>query len=75
MVRIPARLVLAIDGGRAHADGGRAHADEDRTFAQIHAVLAADGLQPAPSHVEVYLSDPRRTRPDRLETVLLRELA
>ena len=34
-----------------------------------HAFSCAD------RHIEIYLGDPRRTRPDRLRTVLLRELA
>jgi hypothetical protein len=49
------------------------YADEPRTFAAIARALATAGLEPAPSHVEIYLSDPRRTAPARLRTVLLRE--
>jgi hypothetical protein len=33
--------------------------------------LAAAGLRRAHPHVEVYLSDPRRSKPEKLETVLL----
>jgi len=50
-------------------------ADEPRSFARVDAELAAASLRPARSHLEVYLSDPRRTAPARLRTVLLRELA
>ena len=32
---------------------------------------AAAGLRRARSHVEVYLSNPRRTKPEKLKTVLL----
>jgi len=51
------------------------YADEPRSFARVDGLLATAGLRPARSHLEVYLSDPRRTPPARLRTVLLRELA
>lgn len=50
-------------------------AEEDASFALIAGVLDRAGLKPAPTHIEVYRNDPRRTRPAGLETVLLRELA
>jgi hypothetical protein len=50
------------------------YADEPRSFAGIEEVLRTRGLRPARAHLEVYLSDPRRTAPPRLRTVLLREL-
>jgi len=50
------------------------YADEPRTFARIDAALATAKRRPARAHLEVYLSDPRRTAPARLRTVLLREL-
>jgi len=51
------------------------YADEGTSFALISAALDRAGLTPAPTHIEVYRTDPRRTRPAALETVLLRELA
>jgi hypothetical protein len=48
-------------------------AEEGRTFEVIGEALARAGVKPAFSHIEVYLSDPRRTPPARLKTVLLRE--
>ena len=51
------------------------YADEPRSFASLDAEVDVAGLRPARSHLEVYLSDPRRTAPERLRTVLLRELA
>lgn len=48
--------------------------DEPRTFDAIDDVLDRAKLEPARSHLEVYLSDPRRTQPAKLKTVLLREL-
>lgn len=50
------------------------YADEPRSFARLDAAVRGAGLRPARSHLEVYLSDPRRTAPARLRTVLLREL-
>jgi hypothetical protein len=50
------------------------YADEPRSLAQVDAALAAAGRTPARSHLEVYLSNPGRTAPARLRTVLLREL-
>jgi hypothetical protein len=49
------------------------YAEEGRTFDAIEKALAAAGVKPAFSHVEIYLGDPRRTPPARLRTVLLRE--
>lgn len=51
------------------------YAEEPRSFARVDATLASAMLRPARSHLEVYLSDPRRTAPAKLRTVLLRELA
>jgi hypothetical protein len=50
------------------------YSEEPRSFAKLDAAVEAAGLVPARSHVEIYLSDPRRTAPARLRTVLLREL-
>ncbi|MDT0308666.1 GyrI-like domain-containing protein [Streptomyces sp. DSM 44917] len=45
--------------------------DEGPALARLHhAYLAANGLRPSGHHHEVYLSDPRRTAPARLRTVL-----
>jgi hypothetical protein len=50
------------------------YADEPASFARMDAAVAAAGLRRARPHVEVYLSDPRRTTPAKLRTVLLGEL-
>lgn len=47
------------------------YAEEPASFAAIEAHLSASGLTREPWHVEVYLSDPGRTAPDKLKTVLL----
>jgi hypothetical protein len=50
------------------------YAEEPASFERMRAVLEAAGLRRAPPHVEIYLSDPRRTAPAKLRTVLLGEL-
>jgi hypothetical protein len=64
--RIPAQRA-----GRALHVGP--YAKEGPTLAAIGEALERAGEKPAFSHVEVYFSDPRRTEPARLRTVLLRE--
>lgn len=49
------------------------YADEPRSFAKIEEALAAARRTPAFPHLEIYLSDPRRTKPAKLKTVLLLE--
>jgi len=51
------------------------YADEPRSFAKIEAALAAAGRRAGLPHLEIYLSDPRRTAPSRLRTALLLETA
>lgn len=51
------------------------YADEPRSFAALAPVIAATGARASHHHLEVYLGDPRRTEPDKLKTVLLRELS
>ena len=64
--RVPAALL-----GRALHVGP--YAEESRTFDAIETALASAGKRAAFSHLEIYVSDPRRTPPARLKTVLLRE--
>jgi hypothetical protein len=47
------------------------YADEARSFAAMEALLDSKGLQRGRWHVEVYLSDPQRTAPEKLKTALL----
>ncbi len=48
--------------------------DEARSFARLDAAVRTAGREPARAHLEIYLSDPRRTAPAKLRTALLREL-
>lgn len=66
--RIPARAM-----GRVLHVGP--YADEPASFEKIRAALAVAGRTGGQAHLEVYLSDPGRTRPEKLRTVLLLELA
>ena len=47
------------------------YAEEPRSIAQIDTLLESEGLSREAWHVEVYLSDPNRTAPEKLKTVLL----
>lgn len=51
------------------------YAEESRSFARIQEVLKAEGLNWSNAHLEVYLGDPRRSKPEKLKTALLLELA
>ncbi len=46
------------------------YADEPPTIAALHAFIAENGEAPSGKHHEIYLSDPRRTEPARLKTIL-----
>lgn len=48
-------------------------ADEPRSFKKIEGALAVARRKAAFPHLELYLSDPRRTKPAKLRTVLLLE--
>jgi hypothetical protein len=43
---------------------------ETPTIVRLHAYIAEHGLKPAGKHHEIYLSDPRRTAPAKLKTVI-----
>lgn len=46
------------------------YADEAPVIREMHAFLDANGYEVNGRHHEIYLSDPRRTAPERLKTVL-----
>ena len=43
---------------------------EGPTIARMHAFIADNDYEPAGKHHEIYLSDPRRAKPENLKTVL-----
>jgi hypothetical protein len=45
-------------------------ADEGPTIAAIHDFIAKKGRKPIGKHHEIYLSDPRRTAPEKLKTII-----
>ena len=51
------------------------YATEGESFARIADMLKGAGIVGGNAHSEVYLNDPRRTKPAQLKTVLLLELA
>jgi hypothetical protein len=51
------------------------YATEGESFARIAKVVEDAGLMARNAHVEVYLNDPRRTKAEKLKTVLLLEAA
>lgn len=46
------------------------YAAEPATIEKLHAFIGEMGLVPAEKHHEIYLSDPNRTAPERLRTIL-----
>jgi hypothetical protein len=50
------------------------YSEEPASFERIRTALAAKGLRGGNAHLEIYLSDPMRTEPSKLKTVLLLEL-
>jgi hypothetical protein len=46
------------------------YADEFPNIARLHEFIAAQGLTMRGRHHEIYLTDPRRSTPDRMRTVL-----
>lgn len=51
------------------------YADEPPVIAQLHAFIQDQGLRLRGKHHEIYLSDMRRTAPDRLKTILRQPVA
>lgn len=47
-----------------------AYADEGATIARMHEFIRACGYTTNGKHHEIYLSDPRRTTPEKLKTIL-----
>lgn len=65
------RHLVLSEGRCAQALHVGSYDDEGPLLAELHgSYLAGHGLKPAGQHHEVYLSDPRRTEPAKLRTVL-----
>ena len=48
---------------------------EPGTIERLHEAIAAAGLRPRGRHHEIYISDPNRTAPERLKTVIRQPVA
>ncbi|MFW9855518.1 MAG: GyrI-like domain-containing protein [Candidatus Thorarchaeota archaeon] len=46
------------------------YSDEGSTIANLHEFIERQGYSRRGKHHEIYLSDPRRTKPDRLKTII-----
>jgi len=46
------------------------YAEEGPTIAMLHEYMELEGLSFAGKHHEIYLSDPRRTAPERIKTII-----
>jgi hypothetical protein len=64
------RLERFAEGLSAQVLHVGAYADEGPTIRRLHAYIEGQGYRPAGKHHEIYLSDPRRTAPARLRTVI-----
>lgn len=51
------------------------YAEEGPTIAALHAFVAEHGYRLTGKHHEIYLGDPRRSRPDRLRTIIRQPVA
>ena len=70
--RVALALLPAARFGRGLHIGP--YATEGESFARSATAVEDAGLMAGRAHVEVYLSDPRRTKAEKLKTVLLLEL-
>ena len=64
------RLETYHEGPAAQIRYFGAYADEGLTIARLHAFIAAQGHTLRGKHHEIYLGDPRRTAPAKLQTVI-----
>ncbi len=65
-----ARLEPFGDGPAAQVMHMGPYSEETATIARLHGYIAEQGLHLAGRHHEIYLSDPRRTTPERLRTII-----
>jgi len=69
--RVPSlRLDTLTEGRAAQILHVGPYTEEQPTIEKLRAFVAERGLQPRQKHHEIYLSDPNRTAPERLKTVI-----
>ena len=64
------RVERLAEGPSAQVLHVGSYAAEPPTIALLHESIAAAGLRPRGCHHEIYLSDPNRTPPERLKTII-----
>lgn len=64
------RLERIVEGRSAQVLHRGPYDSEGPTIQRLHSFIAGAGLHPRAQHHEIYLSDPRRTRPDRIRTII-----
>jgi hypothetical protein len=64
------RLEVYHEGPAAQIRYFGPYADEGPTIASLHAYIAAAGHRLSGKHHEIYIGDPRRTAPAKLQTVI-----
>lgn len=69
-IALEARLREVREGRSAQVLHVGPWSEETSTIEALHAFIRERGLHPAGAHHEIYLSDPRRTAPERLRTVI-----
>ena len=71
VMRVPSlRLDTFTEGRAAQILLVGPYSKEHPTIEKLRAFVAERGLQPRQKHHEIYLSDPNRTAPERLKTVI-----
>ena len=73
--KAPAALALLrvepwAEGASAQTLHVGPYSTETETIAALHRSIEAAGLRPRGCHHEIYISDPNRTAPDRLKTII-----
>lgn len=69
------RLERWVEGRCAQVLHRGPYTDEGPTIERLHAFIAEQGCVLTGKHHEIYLGDPRRTRPDRLRTIIRQPVA
>jgi hypothetical protein len=69
-VAVDLRIETLAEGAVAQVLHVGPYADERPTIEQLHAAIAAAGLQPRGRHHELYLGDPARAAPAKLKTLV-----
>lgn len=64
------RLERVTEGEAAQVMHLGPYSEELATIDRLHAFIAAHGCEPMGAHHEIYLSDPKRSAPEKLKTIL-----